>query len=171
MKRRHMFFDDEFFKGFPDFDEMDKLFDELMKGVTRGRMQPGNPVVYGFSMHVGPDGKPSFQQFGNVDVPQGKVKNEREPLVDVIEGEKEITVVAELPGVSKEKVKLTTEGQKLTINVSDQQHKYYKQVRLPSEVEEDSAKATLKNGILEVRLSKLRPSRPYEKQIKIESGG
>ncbi len=173
MKRRNLFFGDDwpFGGGFPDFEEIDKVFDDLMKDLARGRMQPGKPLVYGFSMQVGPDGKPRFQEFGNVDVPQGKMKNEREPLVDVIEHEKEITVVAELPGVDKDKIKLTTQGTSLIVHVTDPEHKYFKQVRLPTEVEEDSAKATLKNGILQVVLTKLKPSKPRLKEIKIEASG
>jgi HSP20 family protein len=65
------------------------------------------PIVYGYSVKIGQDGKPIVRKFGNVDSSPGfigsgiSVKEQREPLVDIISGSENITVVAELPGVIK----------------------------------------------------------------------
>jgi HSP20 family protein len=65
------------------------------------------PIVYEYSVKIGQDGKPIVRKFGNVDSSPGfigsgiSVKEQREPLVDIISGSENITVVAELPGVIK----------------------------------------------------------------------
>ena len=170
-KKRRGFFD-SFFDDFPDFGEMDRMFDKMFEEMSRdaGRFktEQGKPIVYGFSMHVGPDGKPHVSQFGNVEVHKGKVKDEREPLVDVINAEKEVTVIAELPGVTKEEVHLRFANGRLVIDVKDPERKYYKEVALPEQVDEDSVKATLKNGILEVKLAKKKASKAQARTIKVE---
>ena len=58
------------------------------------------PFVYGYSMTVGPDGRPKVREFGNVKPPfQGGrsgfrtrplISSEREPLVDISTTDKEI---------------------------------------------------------------------------------
>ena len=68
-------------------------------------------------MKTGPDGKPHISEFGNVK--QGRVdgeqsvgpvvKDAREPLVDVMDAEKEIIVIAELPGVEKTDIDLLSD--------------------------------------------------------------
>src|SRR5205807_6800400 len=70
-------------------ERMDRLMDDMMrKAVEMPKAQEGaSPFVYGFSMSVGPDGKPVIREFGNVE-PGARgplVKEEREPLVDVMD--------------------------------------------------------------------------------------
>src|SRR2546430_2258435 len=91
-------------------ERMDRLMDDMMrKAVEMPKAQEGaSPFVYGFSMSVGPDGKPVIREFGNVE-PGARgplVKEEREPLVDVMDNGKEVVVVTELPGVEKDEIKL-----------------------------------------------------------------
>jgi HSP20 family protein len=124
------------------------------------------PFVYGYSVTMGPEGKPVIREFGNIKpgLPVGRpaleLKSEREPVVDVIEGEKEIKVVVELPGVKKEDVNLSATEKSLTIRVDEYKRKYFKEVELPAEVDPDSAKASCTNGILEATLQKkLQPTK------------
>jgi len=46
-------------------DEMDRMFQDAMKNAQESDPEKGGPIVYGWSMRVGPDGKPQFQKFGN----------------------------------------------------------------------------------------------------------
>jgi HSP20 family protein len=150
------FFDDDFPDVFGDMGSFHDMFDELMKksmhGLSHVQNQPGKPLVYGFSMHVGPDGKPRVEQFGNVQ--KGKVSNEREPLVDVLDGVKEVRVLAELPGVEKKDIHMDSIKGVLHLRVSDADRPFAKDVRLPMGTDEKSAKATYKNGILDVVFKK-----------------
>ena len=127
------------------------------------------PYVYGFSVSLDPEGKPMIQQFGNVKPTKvgPRVKEEREPLVDVIQENDEIAVFAELPGVEKNDIRLHSNEKSLTISVDSKGRRYHKELELPASVVPVSAKASYKNGVLEVRLKKAE-GKAREKQIKIE---
>ena len=155
--------------------EVDEEFREFIKEFERfSAFQPPEfkesrirPFIYGFRVTIGPDGRPIIQEFGNVKrvgvVP--KISEEVEPLVDVIDEGNKIRVVAEVPGVEKDKIKLKAVGRKLIIDASNSK-KYRKEVELPYEVDMKTAKARYKNGVLEVEIHKLGTSGEFE--IKIE---
>lgn len=166
-KRRFGFFDDFFNSDFGDEmermqEEMQDIFERLHEGMHEEEFErfikPGKSKVYGFSMHMGPDGKPIFKEFGDMK-PSGSTKtktqqlmsDERKPLVDVLKGKEEITVIAEVPGAEKNDIKLKIKEGKLIIDVGGKR-KYFNEVKLPSEVDSKSMKHTYKNGILEVKL-------------------
>jgi len=157
------------------FREMEKMMDEELKNFTdsvpkeyvKERKLPDGstvkelgPFVYGYSMKIGPDGKPEIQEFGNIKkglkgAPQ--VREEREPLVDIVEAEGEMHVVVELPGVEKTDIKLHGTEDSLTISVDTPQYKYYKDVELPAKVRVKEARSTYKNGVLEIVVPKAEP--------------
>ena len=154
------------------FREMEKMMDEELKNFTekvpkeyvKERKLPDGstvkelgPFVYGYSMKIGPDGKPEIQEFGNIKkslkgTPQ--VKEEREPLVDIVETNEDVHVVVELPGVEKSDIKLHGTEDSLTISVDTPQYKYFKEVELPVKVRVKEANSSYKNGVLEVVLPK-----------------
>jgi HSP20 family protein len=171
-KKRFPFFKDW---GFEDMDkifgEMEKMMEEELKSFTsrvpkeyvRERRLPDGkverelgPFVYGYSVKIGPDGKPEINEFGNLKQSRSGplVKEEREPLVDVIDTNGEIRVVAELPGVEKEEIELHGTEDSLTIAVDNAERKYFKQVELPAKVNIRQARSGYKNGVLEVILPK-----------------
>ena len=76
-----------------------------------------------------------------------------------------VKVIAEVPGVDKNDINLNASERKLIISVDTPQRKYYKEVDLPTEVDPQSAKATYKNGVLEVVLKKVGKG---EKGVKIK---
>lgn len=136
---------------------MDKMMRDFFESFEKGEVKTYGPYIYGFSISVGPDGKPVIRQFGNVKPPfMGKeaIKEEREPLVDIMTEKDEIIIVAELPGVEKNDIKLNATEKTLTISVDTPKRKYYKELELPEKVDPKSAKASYKNGVLEVRLKK-----------------
>jgi HSP20 family protein len=157
---------DPFADFFSDFSGIERMMNDLMKNMASGQggMRMGKPFVYGFSMKTGPDGKPIISEFGNVS--PGKVvtgnesgigpvvRDAREPLVDVIDGDDGIAVIAELPGVEKKDIDLEIDGESLIISANTPNKKYYKEVRLPGEVKDDASNASYNNGILEVRLKR-----------------
>ena len=137
------------------------------------------PFVYGYSMTIGPDGKPKIREFGNVkpsNEPEGcglnqpciDVKQEREPLVDIVDIDAEIKVIVELPGVAKEDIKLSGTEDTLTISVDNHQRKYYKEIEIPAKIDPKKAKSSYKNGVLEVTLPKVAEKKPSGEQIKID---
>ncbi len=146
---------------------MDRLMDDMMRrAVEMPKSQEGlSPFVYGFSMSVGADGKPVIREFGNVE-PSSKgplLKEEREPLVDVMDEIKEVVVVTELPGVERDEIRLESTDRSLKISVDSSKRRYLKELDLGHLVDPRSAKATYKNGVLEVRFLKSdekKPTRP-----------
>ncbi|RLE49567.1 MAG: Hsp20/alpha crystallin family protein [Candidatus Methanomethylicota archaeon] len=155
-KRRFPFWFDDIFEEFErEFEYMEEMMHKLMREAfeAHGRERP---LVYGFSMTIGPDGKPVIREFGNVrpSMRGPVVREEMEPLVDVMESGDYIKVYAELPGVEKEDIKLNATENTLTISVDTEKRKYYKEISLPSPVKPETAKATYRNGVLEVQLEK-----------------
>ncbi|MHA1785571.1 MAG: Hsp20/alpha crystallin family protein [Candidatus Helarchaeota archaeon] len=111
-----------------------------------------NPFVMGFSVNVGPDGKPRIERFGNKVAPfESDIGQVREPLVDILEDENEITLICEVPGVEKEDIKLKTTSKGIEIKAGNS---YHKSLKFPAEVIPQKAKAKYKNGILEIKLPK-----------------
>ncbi|MBA7466702.1 Hsp20 family protein [archaeon] len=193
-------FGDDWFKRFKErkgffFPELDKMIEEIEKEMAKSfkdmenvmprdmvrvrRLPDGSvrreygPFVYGYSMKIGPDGKPVIREFGNIKPGAGvkgqplNLREQREPLIDVIEEEGEIKVLAELPGVDKKDINLfLTEGT-LTISVDTAGRKYFKELDLPVDVDETSARSTFSNGVLETTLIKSQP-KGKGKQLSIE---
>jgi len=147
------------FSIFDELDKLDEVFDEMMRQAFEPFSEESKaykPYVYGFSVSIGPDGKPVIREFGNVQRDRfgPKIREDREPLVDVLEEDKDVVVVAELPGVEKEDIKVHATENHLTISVDTSSRKYYKELVLPVNVDPRSARAVYKNGVLEVRLKK-----------------
>jgi HSP20 family protein len=120
-----------------------------------------DPIIYGFKINMGPEGKPVIDSFGNLkkEPLSGKteVKKTREPLIEVYEEEDQIIVIAEMPGVIKEDIELKATNRSLTIStkVGVVGRNYFKEITLPANVNSDVARARLTNGILEIKLRKL----------------
>lgn len=175
------------------FEQFDEMFERMFKDMTRDlpkdawterKLPDGStvrqfgPYMYGYSMTMGPDGKPVVREFGNVKpsrtrgmfgLPEARLEptETREPLVDVVEDGENIRVVAELPGVEKKDIQMKCAEDVLTISVNTPSRKYHKEVQLPTTVDADTSKATYNNGVLEVALRKTKP-RPRGKEIRIE---
>jgi HSP20 family protein len=132
------------------------------------------PFVYGYSMTVGPDGKPKVREFGNIKPKAGMrrpkidVKEKREPLADVIPGDGEIRVIVELPGVEKKDIKLSGTDNKLTISVDTAERKYFKEVELPCSVDVKKAASKYKNGVLDITIPKKKEEKTKSEPIDIE---
>ena len=185
-KRRFPFFRSWLFEDIDEmFREFERMMEEEIKELTskipreyiRERKLPNGttvrewgPFVYGYSITIGPDGKPQIREFGNVKPTRfgPRIREEREPLVDIYVTNGEVKVIAELPGVNKEDIQLHGTEDTLTISVDTPERKYYKEVKLPAKVDPKGAKTSYKNGVLEVTLPKKEERKPKGEPIKIE---
>lgn len=79
---------------------------------------------------------------------------EPKPLIDVLEEDDEVFVVAELTGFNKEDLKINVENQRLTLSAKTLERKYHKSLNLPARVIPNTIYTTYKNGVLEIRLKK-----------------
>lgn len=102
------------------------------------------------------------------------------PAVDIYETESELVVVADFPGVSKERVDVRVADGVLTIQGRAEYRPstspiveefalgtFYRQFRLSEEIDQDAIKAELKHGVLNVRLPKIQRK---PRQIKVTVG-
>ncbi len=147
-----------------------------------GKVREVGPIVYGYSMTIGPDGKPQVREFGNIkSLGDNAVKKitqsdnlsqlsaEREPLVDVNMTDKEVKVVVEMPGIRKEDIKIKAYDSQVEVTTSkDAQRKYHKNIELPEQAEIETARSVYNNGILEITFDKKKVTKPAGKEIKIE---
>jgi len=85
----------------------------------------------------------------------GSIK-EREPIVDVFEEEDYLRVMAELPGVEENEISLNVEDNTLTISTDTSAQTYFKEVKLPTPVKKKAIEYSYRNGILEVKLMKMK---------------
>jgi len=162
-RRRPFWFD-----PFWDLDQIDEMMERFMDEVfDQGKDREG-PIFYGFSVSVGPDRKPKIQEFGNVKpgLRGPELKQEIEPLIDVVDSKDSLLAYVELPGVDKKDIQLSVTDESLTISVEREKRRYYKEVSLPTKVKPETAKANYKNGVLEVTFEKA--IKQSKKQIKVE---
>lgn len=66
------------------------------------------------------------------------------------QNDEHVFVLADLPGVGKDDIDVKCDGRTITIAVSTEGRHSEERVRLPSRVDEHSARATFNNGVLEV---------------------
>ncbi len=121
------------------------------------------------------DDFPGFQQYAG---------DTFSPRIDISETEKNIIINAEIPGVSKENLKitlqdniLTIEGEKKKVN-EEKDIEYYREERafgkfkrsftLPVEVDSDKVDAKFEDGVLEIKLVKYEPKEAKERVIKLK---
>ena len=152
-------------------DMLNKMFNAVAESGTDGKHT--QPYFYGYQVTVGADGKPNIREFGNVRPSQKGLieQNEvREPLVDTSINEKENTMIitAEMPGITKEDVKVTMEEGLVKINAEKGNKKYHTELPVDKELDEDTTKASYINGVLELRIQFKKPLKPKSKDIKVE---
>jgi HSP20 family protein len=129
------------------FEEMDRLFDNFMR---QGWMRPWR-IEW-----------PSFPELATLET--------KLPKIDVIERDNEVVVRAEVPGVDKKDLDVSVSDNTLTIKGSTRHEEkeekgdyyrheistraYNRMVALPADVDGSKAKASFKDGMLELTLPK-----------------
>ena len=200
---------DNMFREFDEMrNEMERAFSDSFKNIenripqdlvkeyetSEGRkVTEVGPIVYGYSMAIGPDGQPNIREFGNVKSPfvgnsngggnsssssssdrrrrllqQPSISSEREPLVDISSTDKEVKVIVEMPGIKKENIKINAYETSVEISSNDTQRKYHKIIDLPPEADIETVKSKYNNGILEVIFNKKIERKPKGKEVKVE---
>lgn len=141
---------------------LNRLFDDLWQSWSSGK-------TLALPKAAGETGKAEIEAY-------------REPLVDVIDDEKEIRIIAEIPGVEKGDIKINATQDSIEISAESKKEEeekgkgyvrkerkytsFYRSFTLPKAVIPEKAKANYKNGILEVTLPKAEEEK--KTTIKIE---
>ena len=157
-------------RGGLEFERMLDRFDQMM-GDSWGRPFPSL--------------LPSFQSlFRPSRTLMGEAFSLRAPAVDLYEGEEEVVIKAEVPGLEKGDLKVDLTDSMLTISgekkkeedIKEEVYTYSERsygsfsrsLQLPCAVKSDKAKATFKNGVLEVKLSKTEEAKKRHTTVKID---
>jgi HSP20 family protein len=152
--------DEDFFGSFDEElvemrERMDRIFDDFM----RNELGPDRaPLVYGFSMQTGEDGEPVMQELGSAPEQArigGGESPEREPLIDVLESDALVRVIIELPGVKKDDLRIDAHERSLEVVVDNDAKQFHKLIDLPCAIRPDSVKASYKNGVLEILMTRV----------------
>jgi HSP20 family protein len=180
-----------FQEQFRDIDET-KIPKELIKEYQTSegaKVREVGPLVYGYSMTVGPDGRPKVREFGNAKSLFGQrgisagtagtagtatigkplTVGEIEPLSDITTTDKDVKVVVEMPGIDKKDIKISAYDSSVEISTTNtSERKYRSVIELPPEANTETVKSTYNNGILEITFKKKKQTKPKGKEIKVE---
>jgi HSP20 family molecular chaperone IbpA len=120
---------------------MARLFTEMEAGFSAD-LPPG-AVGYRIVIHGGklPPGSGGFDETGPHDA--------KEPIAEVHRIGNEVKVIAELPGITDESLRLDMQKDRLIIDAGDADRHYHTSAVLPP-VDSGSLQKSLKNGVLEV---------------------
>jgi len=117
--------------------------------------------VYGFSLKTGLGGKDDrikVEPFGNIrkDKKTGAavVQEIHEPLIDVFEDADATTLIAEMPGVGPEDIRIEVRDDVLTIFAEKGEKKYRKEILLSHTLTREKPSVTCNNGIVTIRCEK-----------------
>jgi HSP20 family protein len=185
-------FGDEFFTDFEEMQEEieDAFMDindqgpkelmgdyETLKDVV---VREFSSFVYGYSMTIEYDDKPRIRKIrneggGNSRKRQGVSKynkqhitSERESLAEVNIYDKEVKVVLEMPGASKDHIKIR--AYENSVEILNDHPQRYQVISIPQVADIKTIRSTYKNGILEIVFKKKEKLKPNNKrrEIKIE---
>jgi HSP20 family protein len=173
------YFADDFFTDFEEMQEEieDAFMDiddqgprELMgdyKTLKDVGVREFSSFVYGYSMTIGYDDKPRIRKIRNEGVGSGgsskkregvselrqHIASERESLAEVNIYDKEVKVVLEMPGASKDHINIRAYENSVEI-FSDHPQRRYQVINIPQVADIKTIRATYKNGILEIVFKK-----------------
>lgn len=147
---------------------MEKLFDlanrlkeaggEVVKEgeIDLSKIKKGMKAMYGISLKGTVGGKPIIETFGNVKhTPKGAVvSEEREPIVDVFDEKDEVVIVAEMPGIVEEDIKLELKEDILDISATGTDRVYKKKVTIPKGTKGEISKHSYQSGLLKIVIKK-----------------
>jgi len=117
-----------------------------------------------------------------LDVPGERNERMLVPAMDVVESEDHLVISAELPGMSKDAVKITIENGVLTLSGEKkyeqvEEHKdfhsmerrfgsFHRSVTLPRQLDADKAEASFENGVLTIRIPRSEEAKPKQLEIR-----
>jgi len=154
---------------------LSRMFSTVREGNTQ-QLESTSPYYYGYQISIGSDGIPHVREFGNGIGPTRRAlvehnENEiRQPFVDTSFNEKENTYVitAEMPGLTKEDIKVNVSQQTVTISAERAGKKYRTEIPFDVELDDTSARATYTNGIVELKIKTKQQPKHKSKEVKIE---
>jgi len=115
--------------------------------------------VYGFTIKSALDKKSlKVEPFGNIyqDEKRGEIEIQeiREPLIDLFDEPDYLLIIAEVPGVVQDDVRLELSDDILTISAENGEKKYRKEMLLQESYSAEHMRSSCRNGVLEIKIQK-----------------
>lgn len=89
------------------------------------------------------------------------------PAVDIYETEEGLTLLADLPGVTRERLRLDIDGGTLTVEGEGATAGYRRHFALPDGLDLERVGAVLRDGVLTVTLPKAAAARPRRIEVTV----
>ncbi|MEI6899027.1 MAG: Hsp20/alpha crystallin family protein [Bacteroidota bacterium] len=124
--------------------------------INLDHLKKGMKGVYGFTINTMAGGSPKVETFGNIrKTPEGpKVDEEREPITDIFDEKNEVMVIAEMPGIEEDDIKIELKEDILEISAKSKTRSYKKELLLPVKLSKEGLRHKFTNGILEIKIKK-----------------
>ncbi len=137
-----------------EMEDMERRMDRMLQDARKSpEATTRGPLMYGWTLNVGPDGVPRIRRFGNLEetTTEGD-EGWREPFVTSVfdEDKNVIRVTAELPGVTKDNIDVKTFDDGLQLEALGEDRKYRANLPIEREINPETADAHYNNGILEI---------------------
>ena len=145
--------------------------DDLFEGLIRTAFSGGDPPT--------PQGEIRFCASGSCADQAGSsmlrpiepiLPSKPEPLIDINRDEKvgELRITAEMPGFTKEAIKVEEADGSLKIEAEKDGGRYQKEIPLEAEIDTGKSKVTYRNGVLEATLKVREFKKAGGKGLKVE---
>lgn len=146
-------------------EDINRLFERMLRQLGFDNLTQDSPKVqswsYGYSMTTGPDGKPVIREWGTglpeapqPLTPQPYIPETPEPLsqIDIDTENKQVRVIVEMPGFTKESIRITGTEKTLRLTADNEARHLDTDIPINARVDPKSARATYKNGVLDIIL-------------------
>ena len=156
-------------------DDFTRIFEKIFKQLgLSDRLDQEKPNIrswsYGYSMTTGPDGKPIVKEWGTEfpSTPMMEQPNE-DPLsqVDIDRVNKSVRVIMELPGVTKESIRITGTENRIRVRANYDTWNVDHEIPISAKVDPNTAKASYNNGVLDITLELIEESEPEGVDIRV----
>lgn len=159
-------------------DDFDKIIERMLKRFGMDQfIDPNDPNIktwsYGYTMTMGPDGKPVVREFGSgfpqtKPIPAESMTMETLSQVDVDRVNSLVRLLVEMPGVKKESIKIKAMDNRVRISAGNETKDYNSEIPLDVEVDPNSAKASYNNGVLDVTFKLVKVPEDDGVDVKVE---
>jgi HSP20 family protein len=136
-----------------------------------------------FERALGDFWSPTFPRLLRPDFWRGRPITVEAPTLDIYEEKDDLIVKAEVPGLSKDEIDISLDGNTLTIKGEKKKEEevkeddyyrcertfgaFFRSIELPSEVKADKVTASFKNGVIEIRLPKTEEAKKNVVHVKV----
>jgi HSP20 family protein len=158
-------------------EDINKLFERMLRNMGLNQNDPNvQSWSYGYSMTTGPDGNPVIKEWGTglpdgttPMKPQPYIPETPEPLsqVDIDTENEQVRVIVEMPGFTKESIKITGTENMLQLSADNETRHLDTEIPINARVDPKSANATYKNGVLDITLKLLEAPKPDGVDIQV----